>query len=138
MRLSRQSVASWPWSWRGLSGGFCRREYPARTLCQTGAVADKTAVQDKSKTYRARQQAPLRQVLLQIGQDCDACDPQQVHDAADKEQKHQRPAASDTIEAMADAKCESALRIAFKAALSLDEEQGRPALGKTPLLPFCP
>ena len=59
---------------------------------------------EKHARERDDKASPHRRKLFQEHDDCQASDPNDIHDASGKEQQHQRPAASNAIGAVVKAK----------------------------------
>src|ERR1700683_2504691 len=147
-RLSWQpDNRSSPWRRHPLSGSAARRRprHPITARVQT--IWEARIGQDRlfSKASGTLQQQPdadgnkayagdacnepaERYDLLGQHQNRKRGDPQEIHDAADKKQSHERPAAADTIEAMTQSQRHRPGRIAAKAAVAHDESQRRLAI----------
>src|SRR5271157_906819 len=99
---------------------------------QPGAAGDENAAGD------TRDESAERQRLLQQNQPSQRSDPQHIHDAADKQQQHQSPAAANAVETVAKTERKRAARVGTKSAMPHDERQRRLTVGEARLLDWSP
>jgi dolichol-phosphate mannosyltransferase len=120
---------------RGRIGMELRAEFALRlgTVLES-AQGEGDSGRNQRCAHRPAELSAMRHDLFGQDQCGQRRNPQQVHDSAEKQQQHQRPAATDAVEPMAQTQLQRPDGIAAEAAVLLDKLQRRPALDETQVL----
>src|SRR5579863_5276323 len=86
------------------------------------------AARDEGEASKPRDDTAGGDDFLQQHEDREGGDPEKIHDTANEQERYQRPATADTVDAVTQAERQSAGRIAAEAAVAQDECERRLAM----------